>query len=383
MCGEFFTTTKRKVTHHRRGTGEFLNVVCDDCNKKMHLPKYLPVFFHNGGGYDFHFILRAIARLTNRAPQLQGFEMQADGAFPDVEHTEEDEEREKREDEERFQEDTTYEDVSVTGQNVDFSRLRFGVLARSGENYMQVTFGPLRFLDSMRFFDCGLDKLIKERRGSFADPAEAFPLLAERHPRFAEAQARGDEAWRRRVWELLLQKIPMPFGAMQGPGYWDRPALLERSEYFDALSGKPCAEAKYQLIEEIVATCDFPDHILEACCRPKMYSLLTAKTVKLRAKGVPRRALQAMSHEDYRAAQEEPKKQMITFNRLTSLNHVPEIRAFTKRGISNTNAKVHRWGTQPTSRYCANCSACPRRCRTASSSSWRRRCRTWRAARTR
>ena len=52
---------KGKVMHHRRGTGDYISSICFQCNRTIRQPRQVPVFFHNGGGYDFKFLLRAIA----------------------------------------------------------------------------------------------------------------------------------------------------------------------------------------------------------------------------------------------------------------------------------------------------------------------------------
>ena len=60
-CGN----TRRKLDKdHDHFTGAFRGLACHKCNIKMQVPRWIPCFFHNGSGFDFHFIAQAIARLS-------------------------------------------------------------------------------------------------------------------------------------------------------------------------------------------------------------------------------------------------------------------------------------------------------------------------------
>jgi hypothetical protein len=51
-------TNKRKVRHHDLKTGEYIGAFHADCNLRMGIRSVdIPVFFHNGKGYDNHFII--------------------------------------------------------------------------------------------------------------------------------------------------------------------------------------------------------------------------------------------------------------------------------------------------------------------------------------
>ena len=55
------------VEDHCHWSGDFRGCACLSCNTKMREPQYIPVFFHSGGGFDFHFIIRAIAEISKKA----------------------------------------------------------------------------------------------------------------------------------------------------------------------------------------------------------------------------------------------------------------------------------------------------------------------------
>ena len=251
-CGAQFGAATQKVLHHRHGTGEFLAALCTGCNSSIRRRKVVPVFFHNGGGFDFHYLIRAIAHLRQEEPEIkkEDSDDEAEGV------TEEELERLIALDD--CDEEPDYE----------WKKVKFSVLVKSGERYLQVRLGPLVFLDSCNIFPASLDALIADLRSTEKDPAEAFPLLAKRHPLFANAELFKEEArlahpvfakmwkknctfYREQVWNLLLQKLPMPFERMAGPECWEMdPVMPDRSCYNSRLTGEVCSEAKYEEIQK-------------------------------------------------------------------------------------------------------------------------------------
>ena len=227
-CGERFSSSVGKVLHHRHGTGEYLAPLCSGCNAAFKRRKLIPIYFHNGGGCDFHFLVRTIAHLTQ------------------VQATSADEEDESGDDSAGDEEpENVLDEREAELEYVDFRRLKFEVLVKSGERFLQVRLGPLLFLDSCNIFPASLDALIKDLASTESDPAKAFPLLAERHPLFKDAEPR--------VWQLLLKKIPMPFEKLAGPECWSMPALMPDKSYYDSrLSGLKRSDAKYEEIREII-----------------------------------------------------------------------------------------------------------------------------------
>ena len=218
----------------------------------------IPVYFHNGGGFDFYFLIRCIAHLRQQEPEIKENESdEAEGV-----------------NEEHLERLIALEDGDDE-PDYEWEKLKFSVLVKSGERYLQVRLGPLVFLDSCNIFPASLDALIADLRNTEKDPAKAFPLLAERHPLFANAELFKEEArlahpvfakmwkqnrtfYREQVWNLLLKKIPMPFERMAGPECWEMdPVMPDRSYYNSRLTGEVCSEAKYEEIQKIVDFFDF------------------------------------------------------------------------------------------------------------------------------
>ena len=117
ICVKEFTDLK--IRKHNHFTGGYRGAACQSCNtKEGKSSKLIPVFFHNGSNYDFHFII---------------------------------EELKKYEDE--------YNKVTT--------------LSKSSEDYISIEYGSnyqkLRFLDSYRFLSKGLSDVAKSLK--------EFPIL--------------------------------------------------------------------------------------------------------------------------------------------------------------------------------------------------------------
>ena len=51
----------QKVKDHCHYTGKFTGAAHNNCNLRHKIPKVIPVVFHNGSTYDFHFIIKQLA----------------------------------------------------------------------------------------------------------------------------------------------------------------------------------------------------------------------------------------------------------------------------------------------------------------------------------
>ena len=51
----------RKVSDHCHYTGEYRGAAHSMCNLKYIVPKKIPIVFHNGSNYDYHFIIKELA----------------------------------------------------------------------------------------------------------------------------------------------------------------------------------------------------------------------------------------------------------------------------------------------------------------------------------
>ena len=68
ICGEKYTDKDVRVRDHCHTTGKFRGSAHQECNLKLRIkPKSLkiPVVFHNLRGYDSHFIIQQVGKITN------------------------------------------------------------------------------------------------------------------------------------------------------------------------------------------------------------------------------------------------------------------------------------------------------------------------------
>ena len=55
-----------KVKDHCHYTGKYRGAAHDICNSRYEIPKEIPLVFHNGSTYDYHFIIK------ERAEEFEG-----------------------------------------------------------------------------------------------------------------------------------------------------------------------------------------------------------------------------------------------------------------------------------------------------------------------
>ena len=56
----------RTVRDHCHYTGEYRGAAHSICNLKLSLHKKIPIAFHNGSNYDYHFIIKEVAKEFKR-----------------------------------------------------------------------------------------------------------------------------------------------------------------------------------------------------------------------------------------------------------------------------------------------------------------------------
>ena len=53
---------KQKVRDHDHYTGKYRGAAHSNCNLRYKIPREIPVIFHNGSTYDYHFIIKKLAK---------------------------------------------------------------------------------------------------------------------------------------------------------------------------------------------------------------------------------------------------------------------------------------------------------------------------------
>ena len=271
---------KTKVCHHQHGTGRFLGAVCKSCNSRVVQPRMVSVVLHNGGSYDFRFLIRAVAELRRKSLKGEGCK-ELDEAMEAKELESEDEElksefEEQGEQSSKEEESIAMEDVSTEVEKKSWCRLPFSVLYKSGEKILSFRLGCLRFIDSMNFYKAPLSGLMDELRlASPNDPSKVFVQMAQLHPElqpsaltperrrnlrrfFAperELTSVTEDEFKQFTWKLLLRKLPMPFERMVGPEVWNMPAVWDDVEAYQSTLSPLKPEALRLKVKELRDAC--------------------------------------------------------------------------------------------------------------------------------
>ena len=61
ICKKRFPTNDNNKIDHCHYTGKYRGAAHDICNLRYEIPKEIPVVFHNGSTYDYHFIIKELA----------------------------------------------------------------------------------------------------------------------------------------------------------------------------------------------------------------------------------------------------------------------------------------------------------------------------------
>ena len=114
---------KKKVIDHCHYTGKFRGASHSECNLRYIVPKEIPVVFHNGWTYDYHFIIIKLAE------KFQG-------------------------------------EFECLGENKE-KRITFSVsLKKENNNGKKITY-KLKFIDSYRFMSTSLSNLVDNLSGVY------------------------------------------------------------------------------------------------------------------------------------------------------------------------------------------------------------------------
>ena len=62
FCADEKNKKMQKVRDHCHYTGKYRGAAHSNCNLNYQIPKEIPVVFHNGSTYDYHFIIKQLAK---------------------------------------------------------------------------------------------------------------------------------------------------------------------------------------------------------------------------------------------------------------------------------------------------------------------------------
>ena len=122
-----------------------------------------------------------------------------------------------------------------------------------------MSWGPLRFVDSMNVFPASLASMIDDLRACTHKLLELFPLMASLHPELQLRTPTDSPPQRRplkqrrthcgleQARDCILRKLPMPFEHFCGAEAWEMPAVWEQHCYDSVLAGKAVSAEDHRL----------------------------------------------------------------------------------------------------------------------------------------
>ena len=210
-------------------TGSWLAALCEDCNHAAHKPQGITVCFHNGGRYDFHFVIRTFAKVMHHVKLAQRAEPTRKIRKFGI--------KELSERVRRVRELASKKLIPANDEITEaLLQSSVSILQKSGESNLTMDIGRLRFVDTMNFCNSGLGKLMDSQRDSALKACQtslmtevecleqAFPVTASRHPCLSGLRDGTDK---KLIWDALMRKLPMPWDHFNSPADFDRPPVWD------------------------------------------------------------------------------------------------------------------------------------------------------------
>jgi len=201
-CDEAFSSHNYKVRHHDHLSGRFLFAACNNCNLQLKPSKcnragdkrpapdgddkednfFLPVLFHNGKNYDWHFVLKHFER--------------------------------------------KYVSRRDKDKNISFDDVK--ILPLNTQKYLQFQIGNIRFLDSFQFLSTSLEELVTL-------------LLRGGKDNFAHTRKHlsTDD-------DIIFAKGSYPYSYMSSSEKFSETCLPPIESFYDTLRDQPLAQEDYE-----------------------------------------------------------------------------------------------------------------------------------------
>ena len=206
-CECEFTDKNKKVRHHDHITGQFISVMCNQCNLKYQYKPFIPIYLHNLKGYDSHLFVKALYHYGYKSIK-KGDNI---SCIPN--------------NEERY---------------ISFSKnIRVGSYEEKDENGKIITkpiMFELRFLDTLSFMATSIDKLsenlvidcktIDDKRAVFKNISKQFT---------------NDEQF-----ELMIKKGIYPYDYIDNYNRLYETKLPSKESFYSHLYDSNCSDEDYE-----------------------------------------------------------------------------------------------------------------------------------------
>ena len=195
-CKCEFTDANPKVMHHNhlKKSNNFIAVLCNNCNLKCKLPKFVPVYFHNMSGYDSHLFVKELA-------------------YDDL-------------------------DIKIIPQNsekyISISKVvkhERNYKGPNGEDKVYKRSIDIRFLDTFKFMASSLDKLAKN--------------LTDEQMTITSSEYKGED------FKLLRQKGIYPYDYMDSTDRFLETELPAKDKFYSTLYDETVTDDQYEFAKAV------------------------------------------------------------------------------------------------------------------------------------
>ena len=141
----------QKVRDHCHYTGKYRGAAHSNCNLKYRTTKKIPVVFHNGSTYDYHFIIKQLAREFKYYLECLGENTEKYITFsvPIKKVLDNDNDKKKGKDKKKSKDNKKSKDKK-----------------KGKDKKAKTTTYRLKFIDSYRFMQCSLSTLVDNLSGN-------------------------------------------------------------------------------------------------------------------------------------------------------------------------------------------------------------------------
>lgn len=166
-----------RVRHHLHSTGKYIGPCHNACNLNCKKRNFIPVFFHNLSGYDSHHIVQALGKYKT---------------YP------------------------------------------MNCIANTSERYVTINLGPLRFLDTFKFMNSSLEKLVEDLSNNCQDKNSTFKRLSSYLSYDTEKR------------DILMRKGIYPYEYMTDERKFNETQLPNKKQFFNRLGKIHITNEEYQ-----------------------------------------------------------------------------------------------------------------------------------------
>ena len=193
ICNKEFTDKDKKCRDHDHYTRKYRGPAHNSCNLMYKVPKFIPIVFHNGSNYDFHLIIKHLAKHFN-------------GPF------------------------------SCLGENTEkyitFSMCKF---KKASNNKKSIAY-QIKFIDSFRHMSHSLSNLVD----NLAEPSKNLPIDTVIN-RFCNTYGLCNEDINK--FKLLLRKGVYPYEHMTSWDKFKEPVSLDKKLYYSTLNDENISDS--------------------------------------------------------------------------------------------------------------------------------------------